>query len=160
MHVCNAFVLIKLNLLFSEIKYPRWFGKATGEASNVLSPSSTSAIKDDIATAVETVAAVTFPGAVEAFRPAKALPWTWSRAIQRYTRNAHAHAGRRTENTRVLRAIVRRIVTKERGREREKGEGQRENGNGLRGSQKRAAYPRRCPGTYLVSSRYVMGSRQ
>lgn len=32
------------------------------------------AIKDDTATAVETVAAVTFPGVVESFRPAKALP--------------------------------------------------------------------------------------
>lgn len=31
-------------------------------------------IKDDIATAVKTVAAVTFPGTVKAFRPAKGLP--------------------------------------------------------------------------------------
>lgn len=45
-------------------------------------------------------------------------------------------------------------------KKRENERGGRENGDGLRGRQKRTANPRRCPSTYLVSSRYVMGSRQ
>lgn len=68
----NTFIFIKLDLFFWNIRNN--LEKQAGKRLNILSPSLTSAIKDDIATAVETVAAVTFPGAVEAFQLAKAFP--------------------------------------------------------------------------------------
>lgn len=60
--------------------------------------SSPSPIKDNVASTVETVAEVTFPGAVEAFQPVKALSWMEPRdtAIRTHT------GDQRTENLRVV----------------------------------------------------------
>lgn len=82
----------------------------------------------------------------------------------RYTRrggtftHTRCRPKRRTKNLRVARyQIVIKEREKEEKRKTERWNEARGNDSGLRGSQKRTAYPRRCPGTYLVSSRYVMG---